>query len=138
MNKKIVLLIDSTINLILGILLLAFSPFIINLLGVPPSENYFYPNILGGIFIGITIALIIEALRKNSNNNIGLGLMGAICINICGGIVLLLWLLFGDLDIPLKGLILLWILDIILLIISSVELFINLKGKKKHIAEHGQ
>lgn len=128
MKKRIVLLIDASINFILGILLLTFSPFIVQLLGVPPADNHFYPTILGGIFMGITIALVIEAFKKQ-NNVTGLGLIGAVCINISGGLVLLFWLLFGQLELPLKGLIFLWTLDVLLLVISSVELFINLKKK---------
>ena len=131
MKKKITLLIDAFINLILGILLLAFCPFTVNLLGVPSTDNYFYPNILGGVFVGIAIALIIESLRKETTNYIGLGLIGAISINISGGIVLFFWLLFGGLDLSLKGLIFLWTLDIVLILISSIELFISLKTNKK-------
>ena len=131
MKKKITLLIDAFINLILGILLLVFCPFIVNLLGVPSTDNYFYPNILGGVFVGIAIALIIESLRKETTNYIGLGLIGAISINISGGIVLFFWLLFGGLDLSLKGLIFLWTLDIVLILISSIELFISLKTNKK-------
>jgi len=131
MNKKITLLIDAFINLILGVLLLAYSPKIVNFLGVPFSDNYFYPNILGAVLLGISIALAIEAYRKPSNGFIGLGLIGAISINICGGIVLLLWLLFGGLNIPVKGLIFLWTLVFILLVISSIELFINIKKENK-------
>jgi hypothetical protein len=127
MKKKITLLIDASINLILGILLLAYSPKLVSILGVPSSDNFFYPNILGAVLLGIGIALIIEAYRKHKDKFIGLGLLGAISINICGGIVLLLWLLSGGLNLPQKGIIFLWILDILLLGISSVELFIELK-----------
>ncbi len=128
MKKRTVLLIDASINLLLGILLLAFSPFLINLLGLPVSDNYFYPNILGGVFVGIAVALAIEAFRRNlSGENVGLGLKGAISINLCGGMVLFIWLLSGNLDLPLRGSIILWTLDVILLLISSVELFISFR-----------
>ena len=127
MKKKITLLIDAFINLILGILLLAYSPELVRILGVPLSDNYFYPNILGAVLFGIGIALIIEACRKHKDKFIGLGLPGAISINICGGLVLFLWLLSGELNLPQKGLIFLWILDILLLGISSVELLLELK-----------
>ncbi|MCG6959143.1 hypothetical protein LJE82_04530, partial [bacterium BMS3Abin03] len=86
---------------------------------------------LGGVFVGIAIALIIESLRKETTNYIGLGLIGAISINISGGIVLFFWLMFGGLDLSLKGLIFLWTLDIVLILISSIELFISLKTNKK-------
>ncbi len=131
MNKKTTLLIDASINFILAILLLSFSPTIVNFLGVPESDNFFYPNILGAIFLGITIALIIEAFRKHGDKYLGIGLIGAISINLSGGIVLLLWLLFGRLNLPLKGWIFLWTLDILLIAVSSIELYINLKKKKE-------
>ena len=53
----------------------------------------------------------------------GLGLGGAICINLCGGIVLALWLIAGDLSLPLRGLVLLWGLVVILVGISIFEFF---------------
>ena len=123
------LLIDASINLILGVLLLAYSPKLVDFLGVPNTDNFFYPNILGAIFIGITFALIIEAYRKQSDRFVGLGLIGAISINLCGGLVLLLWLLFGRLNLPLKGLIFLWVLDILLLVVCSIEFIIDFKRK---------
>ena len=127
MSKKVTLSIDAFINLVLGILLLAYSPPIVEFLGVPSTQNYFYPNILGAVFVGIALALIVEVCRKKLDGFIGLGLIGAICINMCGGIVLFLWLVLGDLGLPLKGYIFLWSLDIILLVISTVELIINLR-----------
>lgn len=129
MNKRTTLLIDASINFILGVLLLAYSPNLVDLLGMPECDNFFYPNILGAIFIGITIALIIEAFRKNIDRYVGLGLVGAISINLSGGLVLLLWLLFGGLNLPLKGLIFLWVLDILLVVVSSIELFLSLRKK---------
>lgn len=131
MNKRTTLLIDASINFILGVLLLAYSPKLVDLLGMPECDNFFYPNILGAVFIGITIALIIEAFKKNVNRFVGLGLIGAISINLSGGLVLLLWLLFGGLNLPLKGLIFLWVLDILLVVVSSVELYISLREKKE-------
>lgn len=124
------MLIDAFINLILGVLLLAYSPGLAGLLGVPPSDTFFYPNILGAVLFGIGIALIIEACRKHKDKFIGLGLLGAISINICGGLILFLWLISGGLNLTPKGLMLLWILDILLVGISSVELFIELKKKE--------
>ncbi|MFC2137448.1 hypothetical protein ACFLTE_04670, partial [Bacteroidota bacterium] len=110
-------------NFILGILLLFFSKGIIHFLGVPNTDQYFYPNILGAVLFGIGIALLIEHFKKTSGLT-GLGLGGAVIINMCGGIVLALWLLFGHLNLPLKGKIFLWLLVFILIIVSSVEFFI--------------
>lgn len=126
----IILTIDAIINLILGIILLAFNSHLSHILGVPNSDTNFYPNILGAVFIGITIALVIEAFRKKESEFIGLGLMGAISINICGGVVLILWLILGGLTLPLKGEIFLWTLASVLLLISLLELLFSLKNKR--------
>lgn len=130
MNKKVTLLIDASINFILAVLLLAYSPGLVKFLGVPYTDSFFYPNILGAIFLGITIALVIEAYRKQADRFTGLGLTGAISINLCGGLVLLVWLLSGNLNLPLKGMIFLWVLDILLVVISTIELISDLKGSK--------
>lgn len=129
MKNKIILLIDASINLVLGVLLLAFSPGLIRFLGMPATDNFFYPNILGAVLFGIGIALTAEAFRKHQNRYIGLGLIGAISINMCGGVVLLLWLISGGLDLPTKGLIFLWILDLLLVIVSLMELVVHRKEK---------
>jgi hypothetical protein len=130
MKKKTTLSIDALVNLILAILLLLFSPKMADFFGIPSANINFYPNILGAVLFGITIALIIEAFRNPSNNNkAGLGLVGAICINLSGGFVLFLWLVFGNMSLPLKGNIFLWSLDLLLLLISSIELFNILKKK---------
>ena len=117
---KVILIVDAVINFVLGVLLLLFSPTIVAWLGVPPSSTSFYPNILGAIFIGITIALIIGA--SEPNGVIGLGLMGAISINLCGGLVLALWLVVGRLHLPTRGFVFLWALVAILIIVSLAEL----------------
>ena len=125
---KALILIDSIINLILGLVLLAYSEPLVNFFGLPVTDLNFYPNILGAILFGIGIALFIELKRKDEF--IGLGLGGAISINMMGGIVLFLWLVFGRLNIPIQGKIILWILDTILLGISTLELLTYLKNKR--------
>lgn len=121
-SQKIILLIDGIINLILGILLLVYTKELANLLGVPKAESSFYPNILGGIFVGIALALFIEFFRNPKGKTSGLGLVGAITINLCGGVVLILWLVIGNLSLPLRGTIFLWSLAVLLIVLSSVEL----------------
>ena len=57
MNRPAVLAADAAINLLLGILLLAFRSELADFLGVPPTEQTFYPTILGGVLLGIGVAL---------------------------------------------------------------------------------
>lgn len=120
-RRKRTLLVDAGINLLLGILLLAYSPGLANLLGVPMSDSGFYPNILGAIFVGISVALLVEVARPPMSDFTGLGLVGAVSINLCGGLALALWLIAGHLDLPLRGQVLLWSLVAVLVVLSSVE-----------------
>jgi len=132
MRHVTLLTIDATINLLLGVLLLAFSDGLASLLGAPPAAHGFYPNILGGVLFGIGIALLMER-RNKTGINIGLGLGGAIAINLCGGLVLCGWLVFGDLSLPLRGLIFLWFLVVLLVGISVVELVTGFQGNRPDI-----
>ena len=127
MKRSYLLAFDAVINLALGILLLVFPRTIVEALGVPDPPIRFYPNILGGVLLGIGIALLIEVLKPAKRNTRGLGLFGAVVINICAGIVLALWLIFGELNLSLPGSIFLWILVAILIGLSSLELITQLR-----------
>jgi hypothetical protein len=115
------LTIDGIINLVLGILLLLFPLGMAELLGVPQSDVNFYPTILGAVIFGIGIALLIE--RYGFAQNIrGLGLGGAIAINLCGALALLVWLVSTPLNIPLRGQVILWAIAVIVLLVGIVEI----------------
>ena len=98
------------------------------LLGVHQVENSFYPNILGAGLFGIGIALVIECVRR-PDGPVGLGLGGASAINLSGGLVLVAWLIFGGLEIPARGRAFLWLLAAALVVISSAELVVQVRGK---------
>jgi len=118
---------DAIINLILGLLLLFLPLGIDEMLGVPVPHNYFYSSILGAVLAGIGIALLIERFRSDKDIS-GLGLAGAIAINLPGAFILIYWLLFGELHIPLRGFILLWIIALIVLVTGIVELMLKSKS----------
>ena len=126
MNRKSVLLIDAIINFILAFLLGIFPKSVIGFLGLPVVSNPFYASILGGVFFGVGIALLISRSAKNGSSE-GLGLRGAIAINLSGGFVLALWLMLGSLDVPNYGKIIMWALVVILLVLSTVELLTQKK-----------
>ena len=126
MNKETILLIvDAAINYALGILCVLY-PFVAETIGVPLVENSFYPNILGGVLFGIGVALTIECFRKRIGIG-GLGLGGAVAINLSGGIVLIFWLILGNLAVPFRGQAFLWVLACVLILISSIELIVHVK-----------
>lgn len=121
MNKGLLLIIDGIVNLALGILLLIFPRGIMSALEAPASTSKFYPSILGAVLFGIGLALLLE--HYGSDRGIrGLGLGGAIVINICGAGTLAFWLLSGKLQIPTRGNIVLWTIAGIVLLIGLVEI----------------
>lgn len=121
MRSSKLLLADALINLILGILLATFPKTVVELLGVPDTDVTFYPSILGAVLIGIGAALVIEYFRKPTGPT-GLGLHGAIAINLSGALFLVGWLLIGKLDTPLRGGVFLWSVAAVLIAISMAEL----------------
>jgi len=121
LKYKVLLIIDSIVNEILGVLLLLFPVGIIDLLGLPPTNTNFYPSILGAVLLGIGIALFLEVVGFSRQIR-GLGLGGAIVINIIGSFVLVCWLIFGSLVIPLKGRIILWTIGVVVFLIGIAEL----------------
>jgi hypothetical protein len=120
-NVRLLLGVDAVINLTLGVLLLLYPAGLPSKLGLPIPNSFFYTSILGGVIFGIGLALGLE-WRQGKRDPQGLGLAGAISINLCGGGVLLYWLIMGNLTLPLGGSILLWIVAILVLGIGLIEL----------------
>jgi hypothetical protein len=129
MDNSTLLLVDAAINLILGVFLLAFPSRLVAWLGIPDTPTRFYPNILGAVLFGIGLALLIER-EEPRNWPTGLGIGGAVAINLCGGIVLALWLIFGKLSIPIRGRIVLGVLDLLLFGISIFELRAQIQSSR--------
>jgi hypothetical protein len=122
MKKNILLIIDGIINILLGIILLSFPLGTAQWIGLPQTDTNFYASILGAVLLGIGIALLIDCFGAKKGIR-GLDIAGAIAINLCGAGVLLLWLLFTNLQIPTHGLIILWSVAVIVLILGFIELF---------------
>ena len=128
MKEPILLTIDAIVNLLLGIALVFFPVDLVRLLDLPMTESPFYPSILGAVLFGVGLALLVERFRDILKMN-GLGVGGAIAINICGGGVLVIWLLSNSLNTALRGFIVLWIIALTVLTISILELIYQFKFK---------
>jgi hypothetical protein len=124
MQRKITLLlaVDCIVNILLGLLLLLFPIGLHQYLGLPSTNNYFYTSLLGGVIFGIGLALGIEWFGVPEGIR-GLGLGGAIAINLCGGGTLMYWLLLGNLGLPTRGWVTLWIVAVLVIGIGLIELF---------------
>jgi hypothetical protein len=116
--QRPLLLADALINLLLGALLLFYPQWLVEALGMPVVATTFFPNVLGGVLFGIGLALFI-AYRGGAQ---GLGLDGAIAINLCGAGVVVGWLVIAPHAIPPRGKITLWIIAVVVIGIGLVEL----------------
>ena len=119
MRKKLLLL-DGIGNVFLGLLLLLAPTTVATWLGLA-ADGSFYANLFGAVLIGIGIALLLER-REDPGVTRGLGLTGALVINLCFGFALSGWLVFGGLQLPLRGILVLWTLVAVIVGLSGVEL----------------
>ena len=121
MNRSLLLTIDSLLNLLLGALLVVFPRDLVSFLGIPQPGSAFYPSILGAVLFGIGIALWMERGTDRTSGR-GLGLGGAVVINLCAALVLSAWLLFGGLSLSARGSGFLWGIVAILIVVSLAEI----------------
>ena len=121
MNRSLLLTIDGLINLLLGVLLVVFPRDLISFLGIPAPSSAFYPSLLGAVLFGIGIALWMERGADRARVR-GLGLGGAVVINLCGALVLSAWLLFGDVSLSIKAAAVLWGIVAVLTVVSLAEI----------------
>ena len=119
--RRELLLLDGVGNVLLGLLLLTAPLQVSAWLGVSAPSSAFYASLFGAVLVGIGIALLLER-RAGDGVTRGLGLTGALVINLCFGLALAVWLLFGPLELLLRGSIVLWSLVIVLVGLSGVEL----------------
>jgi hypothetical protein len=121
MSETLLLAIDGGVNLALGLLLALFPRGFAEAVGIPIPSIPFYPIILGGVLIGIGLALFLQCFWGRSQVT-GIGLEGAIAINLCGAGVLVALLVGGDLNLPTRGYVFLWLIAVLVLGIAVVEL----------------
>jgi hypothetical protein len=128
-RERALLTIDAAVNLGLGALLVVFPRPLVEYLGLPMPDTAFYPSILGAVLVGIGIALLV-ARHDGRTPSSGLGLVGAVTINLCGGVVLAVWLIAGHLELPIRGMVFLWLLVVLLVGLSSFELHAELRRSR--------
>jgi hypothetical protein len=127
-KESSLLTIDAIVNLLLGIALVFFPVDLVRLLDLPMFESSFYPSILGAVLFGIGLALLMERFTSVFKIN-GLGIGGAIAINVCGAGVLVIWLFSNSLNITPRGFVSLWIVALLVLSVSALELIYQFKSK---------
>jgi uncharacterized membrane protein len=132
MGEELVLTIDGAVNLALGVVLAIFPKEFARLVGVPIPSNSFYASVLGGVLIGIGLALLIQRFWGRSHVT-GLGIEGAIVINFCGAGVLVVWLVSGGLSVATRGLVFLWAVAILVLGIGVAEMVMRARNNRQQL-----
>lgn len=116
------LTVDGAANLLFGVFLLALPRPLFEALSLPWTGRSLYATILGGVLVGIGIALLQES-RSRAGSTRGLGLGGAVAINLAAGLVIGAWLLFsGAEDVAPSGRVVLWLLVLFLVGLSTGEI----------------
>ena len=135
MTEKVLLAIDGFINLALGLMLLIFPQRVMSTLGLPIPTSNFYVNLFGGVLVGISLALFLHSCLGGRGLE-GLGIQGAVVINLCGAGVLLAWLLSGKLDMPGRGFWFLWGIVILVFMIAAGEILFWFRDRNQRQAAH--
>ena len=120
-HRKTLLVVDGVVNLALGVVLILFPAGMMEWLGLPTTHSYFYTTILGAVIFGIGVALFVELYGAGKGVR-GLGLGGAIAINLCGGGALLVWLLAVPTEATTRGQVILWVVAVLVLGIGLAEI----------------
>jgi tRNA-Thr(GGU) m(6)t(6)A37 methyltransferase TsaA len=120
-GRRTLLAVDGVVNLLLGAALLLAPAGSLSWLGLPSPLPSLYAVVLGGVLVGIGLALLLEVRRQRSGFR-GLGLGGAIVINLCGAGALLGWLVLARPELSPTGAIVLWTVAVVVLGLAIVEL----------------
>jgi hypothetical protein len=135
MAERILLTIDGIANSILGLLLLVFPSGVVDFLGLPVPSINFYVNLFGAVLVGIGLALFLQGFLERGSMK-GLGIHGAIVINLCGSGALLAWLLSGKLNLPRQGAWFLWGIDLLVIAIAIGEILFWFRSRMDRKDSH--
>jgi hypothetical protein len=108
---------DAIVNLLLGALLIIAPESTFQALNLPVDDGGLYRYVMGGVLLGIGLALLLPLKGYP-----GLTLTGAILINICGAGTLGAWLLLSSNRPDGVGSLILWALTVIILGLALLEM----------------
>ncbi len=121
-NRTRLLTVDGVANLLFGVFVLAGPRSLFEALGLPWTGRGLYATILGGVLVGIGIALLLES-RWQIGEAVGLGLGGAVAINLTAGLAIAAWMLLSGADaVSSGGRAILWLLVLFLVGLSTAEI----------------
>ena len=111
--------IETLLKLSAGLVLVLMPGSVIKILGLPRTDNGFWPRLLGVLLIGLAGALFWEGRSPGAG---GLGLSGILIVNLCA-IVMMVTLLALDAGPPAKrGKAAMWTIVLTLIGLSILEI----------------
>lgn len=111
--------IETLLKFAAGVVLVVMPGSTIKLLGLPRTDNGFWPRLLGAVLIGLAGALFLEGSSPGSG---GLGLSGCLIINFCA-VSIMVALLALDAGPPARrGRAAMWSIVVLLIVLSILEI----------------
>lgn len=111
--------IETLLKFAAGLVLVAMPGTIIKLLGLPKTDNGYWPRLLGIVLLGLAGALFWEGRSPGAG---GLGLPGVLIVNLCA-IAVMVAILALDAGPPAKrGRAAMWSVVLALVVLSILEI----------------
>lgn len=111
--------IETVLKLAGGVLLVVAPLTLARVLGLQRPASGFWPRLLGALLIGLAAATFIEARFAGSR---GLGLAGALAVNLAGAGVVAAELVMGSAAPSRRGRVVLWLVVIVLGLLAVAEI----------------
>ena len=104
--KELVLWSDAGLRLTLGALLVFAPRMTLTALGLPKAAETFWPRLLGTILLALAAGAIVDGRWPGKG---GPSLGGFVAINLATSFALATGLVVGQLEIPKRGRLLMWL-----------------------------
>ena len=109
---------ETLLKLVPGVLLALAPLTTLRIIGLPRPDTGFWPRLCGALLVGMAGALFLEGTSRGH----GLGLAGAIVINLCGASVLAALLVLDAGPPSRRGRIVVWLIVCLLVTLSVFEI----------------
>ncbi len=117
--KDLIMWSDAGLRLTLGALLVFAPRLVISALGLPKAAETFWPRLLGTVLLALAAGAIVEVRWPGKG---GPSLGGLVAINVATSFALATGLVVGELEIPKRGRLLMWLAVILSAFLALTQL----------------
>jgi len=112
--------IETLLKFFPGLMLMLAPMATLRVLGLPRSDDGFWPRICGALLIGIAAALFLEGTSSGH----GLGLAGVVIVNACGAALLTIMLVAERGPSSMRGRGAVWLTICVLVTLGVLEIIV--------------